>query len=170
MATALATIEELEVRSGFELDDRTKAMAVAALDDASALVREYGDPAWVTDTAPPIAKSLTLAAALRYVHNPMSVTQSRGGDETLAWDASAARGVYLLAEEIAVLERHAQQARGLHVAEIVAYSSSRTRQRTAQIPVEYEGKYWPMYRQPGDTYDAYYPGDIPDRYRQGGFS
>ena len=164
MATALATIEELEVRAGFELDDRTRQMAVAALDDASALVREYGDPTWTPEVAPPIAKSLTLAAALRYVHNPMSVTQSRGGDETLAWDPAAARGVYLLPEEIAVLERHAQQARGLHVAEIVAYSDSTIRQRTRQIPVDYGGKFWPDYR-PGDTYGAYYPDDY---YRQGG--
>lgn len=167
MALALATIEELEVRAGFELDDRTRNMAIAALDDASALVREYGDPGWTDETAPPIAKSLTLAAALRYVHNPMAVTQSRGGDETLAWDASAARGVYLLPEEIAVLERHAQQARGLHVAEIVAYSGRTTRQYTDQVPVDYGGKYWPMYRE-GDTYGAYYPGDGLDRYRQGG--
>ncbi len=164
MATALATIEELEVRAGFELDERTRNLAIAALDDASALVREYGDPAWTVDIAPPIAKSLTLAAALRYVHNPMAVVQSRGGDETLAWDASAARGVYLLPEEIAVLERHAQQARGLHVADVVAYSDSRARQRTRQIPTDYGGKYWPDYR-PGDVYDAYYPDD---RYRQGG--
>ena len=153
MATALATIEELEVRAGFELDDRTRGMAIAALDDASALVREFGDPAWTPDIAPPIAKSLTLAAALRYVHNPMAVTQSRGGVETLAWDASAARGVYLLPEEVAVLERHAQQARGLHVAELVAYSDSTIRQRTRQIPVDYGGKFWPDYR-PGDTYGA----------------
>lgn len=160
---ALATIEELEVRAGFELDERTRLMAIAALDDATALVHEYGDPAWTNDTAPPIAKSLTLAAALRYVHNPMAVTQSRGGDETLAWDASAARGVYLLPEEIAVLERHAQQARGLHVAEIVAYSSRTTRQRTRQVPVDYDGKFFPLY-EPGDTYGAYYPDD----FRQGG--
>lgn len=164
MATALATIEELEVRAGFELDERTRLMAKAALDDASALVREYGDPGWTPDMAPPIAKSLTLAAALRYVHNPMAVTQSRGGDETLAWDASAARGVYLLPEEIAVLERHAQQARGLHVAEVVAYSDTRRRQQTRQIPVDYEGKFWPDYR-PGDVYGAYYPDDY---FRQGG--
>ena len=67
-------------------------------------------------------------------------------------------------EEIAVLERHAQQARGLHVAEIVAYSDSTIRQRTRQIPVDYGGKFWPDYR-PGDTYGAYYPDDY---YRQGG--
>lgn len=165
MAVALATIEELEVRAGFELDERTRNMAIAALDDASALVREYGDPAWTVDIAPPIAKSLTLAAALRYVHNPMAVTQSRGGDETLAWDTAGARGVYLLPDEIAVLERHAQQARGLHVADIVAHSSTRGRREQYHAPVDYGGKHWPMYRE-GDVYDAYYPNDT---FRQGGY-
>src|SRR5699024_12483320 len=42
--------------------------------------------------------------------------------------------------------------------EIVAYSGTRRRQQTRQIPVDYEGKFWPDYR-PGDVYGAYYPDD-----------
>jgi hypothetical protein len=101
---ALATLEELTSRLDWTLDEQEQSMAEGALDDASALVRHYG-LGWEPENVPPVAKTIALAAARRFVVNNMGVTVSRAGDETLGWDGvgDKAGSVYLTDEEKSML-------------------------------------------------------------------
>ncbi|MGW1837078.1 hypothetical protein [Streptomyces sp. NPDC002067] len=68
--TPLADVPALEQRLGRELVGDERSQAQAALADASAAVRAYGD-AWPDpQRAPAIAVAVTLAAAERRVRNP----------------------------------------------------------------------------------------------------
>ncbi|MGG7570380.1 hypothetical protein [Streptomyces sirii] len=68
--TPLADVAALEQRLGRSLAGEERAQAEAALADASATVRAYGD-AWPDPAkAPAIAVAVTLVAAERRVRNP----------------------------------------------------------------------------------------------------
>lgn len=85
MADTFATVDELQARLDWVLDDGEQGVAQGALDDLSDDARYYGSASWDSDNAPRQAKSLVLRAAARFVRNPDGYTQSRAGDETLAW-------------------------------------------------------------------------------------
>lgn len=164
---ALATLDELRVRLEFELDDEHMVkMAEAALADASTLVREYGITAWSKDTAPPIAVTLTLKAAARFMNNPMLLETARGGDETNMWGSGNADGVRLTPEEIDLLRSHRKESRGFQSVPTYLYSPRPERRHPGHyFPVDAYGekdplsvKRFPDYR-PGDEYDPYYPID-----------
>lgn len=102
-----ATLAELQNRLDWTLSPSEVKNATAALDDASMLVRAYGRN-WINATsAPALAKTLTLGAATRYMRNPDGYTQSRAGDETLAWadQGDNAGALYLSKGEIKLLQR-----------------------------------------------------------------
>lgn len=86
----LAPLDELirrleeDLRPGEDEDDK-REFILAALEDASDEVRHYGVSAWTQETAPRIAKKITLTAAKRYLDNTMGLDTSRAGDETLVW-------------------------------------------------------------------------------------
>lgn len=82
----LATLDEITARLDWDLDEKEREVAAGILDDASDLARFYGSTSW-TDaaTAPPIARMLVRSAVVRYMKNPDGYTQSRAGDETVAW-------------------------------------------------------------------------------------
>lgn len=81
-------------------------IATGALEDASDLAATYGRE-WGEDTAPRFVRTLVLKSAVRYVRNPNGYTQSRAGDETLAWSDAHGRdsgSVYFTRDEIRLLE------------------------------------------------------------------
>lgn len=79
----LATLDELRPRLGYEMDEAEEAMAEAALEEASELVRAFGCATWEVWNCPPIAKQVVLRAVKRYMTNPEGYIQSRAGDETV---------------------------------------------------------------------------------------
>lgn len=81
----IATLQELEGRLDWELDDRERSIAEAALADLSDDARFFGASHWDASTAPRQVKSLILRAASRYMRNPDGYVQSRAGDETVQW-------------------------------------------------------------------------------------
>lgn len=97
---ALATLDELKARLDWTLDAQEESLAETALEDASTLVRGHGLE-WTPENVPPIAKTIALGAARRFMVNHMGVTVSRAGDETLTWDGvgDKAGTVYLTREE-----------------------------------------------------------------------
>lgn len=101
---ALATLDELKNRLDWTLDAQEETLAASALEDASTLVRGHGLE-WTAENVPPLAKTIALGAARRFVVNHMGVTASRAGDETLAWDGvgDKAGTVYLTREEKGML-------------------------------------------------------------------
>lgn len=163
-APALASLDDLEVRLEFPLDDdHLKEMAGAYLVDASILVREYGLSTWTADTAPPIAVTLTLKAAARAMNNPMLLETARGADETNMWGSDNANGVHLTPNEIDLLREHRKENRvGFQSVPTNLFSSRPAPAESLQgyFPVDSYGdgtaKWFPDYM-PGDVYRPYYP-------------
>lgn len=163
----LAELADLEARLEFELDDdKMIALAEGALVDATVLVREYGLASWTASTAPPIAITLTLKAAARFMNNPMSLQTARGADETNMWGETNARGVYLEPGEIDLLREHRKTDKGFSAPRTYVYSkryfAPSPRGTAHYFPVDGYGnggaKFFPDYTE-GDIYDPYYPGD-----------
>ena len=103
MAEPLATVQELEVRLGEPLTGEQLAMAEAALNDASAVVRAYGLPWPDPSTAPDIARSITLSAAERRMRNPEGYRSEIEGSYQYHRPAAAPLGVELTKGEIRML-------------------------------------------------------------------
>lgn len=116
---ALATIEALEARLGRGvLVEPQRAQALAALADASELVRGETGRTWVTEpggtvSAPAVVVTITLQAALRVVRNPDGYSSETEDGYTYRRPESEL-GLYLTDAEILVLSRYAGQSQ-LHV-------------------------------------------------------
>lgn len=136
MAEGLATVEELQARLDWVLDAGEQGVAQGALDDLSDDARYYGIESWNSDTAPRQAKSLVLRAAARYMRNPDGYTQSRAGDETLAWaDQGERAGTagFTLIEQKMLTNISGRSTSGLHVVPLVAWGTSDTREGPGYI-------------------------------------
>ena len=118
MLPAFAPVEELEARLGVEqgaLSGGERARAQAALDDASALVREESRRDWVVDgeiTAPPSLVRVVLGAALRNYRNPDGEISQTAGPFSRTVKASDV-GVYLTSAELEIVRRYRQESTGL---------------------------------------------------------
>lgn len=128
-----ATVGELTNRLDWDLSPQELNMAAEALEDASTLVRAYGRD-WPHDAAPALAKTLTLKSAARYMRNPDGYTQSRAGDETVAWTDRRGEneGVYLSDTEIKLLTKLVRGQGGIVSVQLMAW---RTTTVPATVPV-----------------------------------
>jgi len=110
-----ATVEDLEVRLGVVLGGHGSDYdrAAAALDDASALIRNVGidwvdDHGEIVDDLPDVVFSVTLAAALRAYQNPTGAERQTVGDVTVAFATGGdGGGVYLTRAERAAIRKAA---------------------------------------------------------------
>ncbi|MFF3017111.1 hypothetical protein [Streptomyces sp. NPDC057939] len=146
---AYATLDELKGRLDWELDEDELRIGASALEDASDLAAEYGRD-WAATSAPRLVKTLVLKAAARYVRNPHGYTQSRAGDETLAWGdiGRDAGSVYFTREETRLLAELAGRRPCLTTAPIIAWGTTRRPGRAATVPVDYGGDPFPLYGDP----------------------
>ncbi|MFI7315472.1 hypothetical protein [Streptomyces venezuelae] len=136
---AYATLDELKGRLDWEPDEDELRIAVGALDDASDLAATYGRD-WPENSAPRLVRTLVLKSAARYMRNPNGYTQSRAGDETLAWSDAHGRdagSVYFTREEIRLLENLAGNRAGLTSAPVIAWGSRPQPSQTGYVPVDY---------------------------------
>ncbi|MFI6205913.1 hypothetical protein ACIBAI_05860 [Streptomyces sp. NPDC051041] len=137
---AYATLDELKGRLDWELDEGEERIALGALVDASELAASYGRE-WPEATVPRLVKTLVLKAAARYVRNPNGYTQSRAGDETLAWSDAHGRdagSVYFTRDEIRLLEDLAGRKRGIYSAVVSAWGTKLPQRDAAgHVPVDY---------------------------------
>ncbi|MFJ2814359.1 hypothetical protein [Streptomyces sp. NPDC087294] len=134
-----ATLDELKGRLDWELDEDELRIAVGALDDASDLAATHGRD-WPEDTVPRLVKTLVLKSAARYMRNPNGYTQSRAGDETLAWsDIGRDSGtVYFAREEIRLLEELAGRKPGITSVAVFAWGTKqRGHSAAGLVPVDY---------------------------------
>jgi hypothetical protein len=113
MLPALATLAKLEARLGLDPDtlaDPERARAQAALDDASALVRDEARRDWPPDeddtpTVPDAVERVVLGAALRTYRNPDGEITKTVGPFTRTVSADAS-GVYLTDAEKEIVRRY----------------------------------------------------------------
>ncbi|MFF3015825.1 hypothetical protein F0344_12445 [Streptomyces finlayi] len=144
---AFATLEDLKGRLDWTLDADEERIAENALEDASDLATHYGRD-WPEATAPRMVRTLVLKACKRYMSNPDGYTQSRAGDETLAWNDSAGENagtVYFTDEEIKLLAGLAGRRAGLYTAGVTAWQSVRRPVTAGLVPVENGWKGFPLY-------------------------
>ncbi|MCC2278895.1 hypothetical protein LKL35_26215 [Streptomyces sp. ET3-23] len=143
---AYATLDDLKARLDWDLDGDELRIAAGALEDASTLAAAYGRD-WPTDRAPQLVRTLVLKAAARYMSNPGGYTQSRAGDETLAWaDLGHDAGtVHFTAEEKRLLEGLAGTRPGLTSVIVSSWDSTIRPGVGGLVPVDYGGDRFPLY-------------------------
>lgn len=121
---ALATLEELSERLGVALLDEhgeprspDGVRAQAALDDASALIRQEAGRNWVDEDhealegVPDVVAAICLAAASRAMRNPEGATQASVGDASISYHrAGGGAAVYLTDAEIRAVRKAAGRA------------------------------------------------------------
>ncbi|MCK2239395.1 MULTISPECIES: hypothetical protein [unclassified Crossiella] len=102
----LASLAELETRMRRPLAGTPdEDGALAALADASALVRAEVPPALLIPTTPPAVVAVVCQSAARAVRNPDGFQSETAGQYTYRYGDPAVTGVYLTEEERAVLRR-----------------------------------------------------------------
>ncbi|WP_436739930.1 hypothetical protein [Streptomyces sp. BBFR102] len=129
-----ATLDELKGRLDWTLDADEERIATASLEDASDLARAYAGRDWEPVTAAPrLVRTMVLKACKRYMNNPSGFTQSRAGDETLAWNDDAgedAGTVYFTKDEQDMLANLGGRRAGLVSAGVTAWNSNIRRYRS----------------------------------------
>jgi fructose-specific component phosphotransferase system IIB-like protein len=129
----IGTVAELEARVGRSfVTDEEKGMAVAALEDAAAIARVYGNPYWgcyavsTMSTAEPLVvngvavrstgmnvpagvKAVVLAMAARAIRNPDGFVSETAGEYTYRYSENTANGISPSQGEITMLEKLAQK-------------------------------------------------------------
>lgn len=146
-----ATLDELKARLDWDLDTDELRIAAGALEDASDLAAVYGRD-WPEENPPRLVRTLVLKAAARYVRNPHGYTQSRAGDETLAWGDAHGRdagSVYFTREEIKLLEGLAGTRPTLTSMIVSAWDSRDRGVGAGLVPVDYDGAPFPMFSDDG---------------------
>lgn len=99
---AFADLTDLEDQLDFVLDEQAQRQATAKLQQASNMAKHYARPLgyqWPESRCPAIVKAIVLNVVERYMRNPDGYTQSRAGDETLAWQGSDGKGSFYFTDE-----------------------------------------------------------------------
>lgn len=147
-----ASLEELENRLDWTLDTGEQRVAESALEDASDLARAHGRDWDNASTAPRLVRTLVLKACARYMKNYQGYTQSRAGDEAVAWSDKAGEDmgtVYFSRDEIKLLEGLAGRRTSLISVEVTAWNPKSGIDNGTR-PVEGGGKNFPMYQFGGE--------------------
>lgn len=147
-----ATLDELKARLDWTLTPDEERTGTAALEDASDLARGYGRDWEGPTTAPRLVRTLVLAACQRYMRNPDAYTQSRAGDEHLAWadTGKVQSSPAFTEEEIALIGQLAGDSKAFGSVGVSAWGpmrdTARYRHREGYVPVYEGGKYMPMFQ------------------------
>ena len=101
----LATVEQLSARLGITPTGGDAERALAALEDASALIRSEAAVDWIDDSdalsdVPSVIEAITLAVAYRAYQNPTGASQTSLGDASVSYAREGSGGaVYLTRDE-----------------------------------------------------------------------
>lgn len=145
--TPFATVEELQARLDFEMDETEQRLATAALEDLSHEARHYGSLSWIgPNTAPPVIKTWVLKAASRYMKNIEGYVQSRAGMEQVTWHEFEEMGTASFTEAEIRRIQNISRPPVLNVSGTFAYGrygSSKDRQDT-WVPTIPPGRKFPL--------------------------
>lgn len=147
-----ASLEELEARLDWTLDDGEERIAESALEDASELARAYGRDWTDPLTAPRLVKTLVLKACARYMKNYQGYTLSAAGDERVSWSDKAGEDmgtVYFTKDEIKMIEGLAGRRTALISVPITAWNAKAGIDDGTR-PVQGGGKNFPLYQFGGE--------------------
>ncbi|ABP53023.1 hypothetical protein [Salinispora tropica] len=149
MSEPFAQVEDVQGRIDFTMSAAEERVAGAALDDMSEEARYHAGQAWpVPEEAPRMVRRLVLVAVARYMKNLDGLTQSRAGDETVAFtDLGDKAGAPFFSDaEIETLRRLGGAAQGGFVsAEVTAYRTDLRRYKHHQCTlVNTDGDPFPL--------------------------
>lgn len=142
-----ASLEELENRLDWTLDEGEERVAETALEDASDLARAYGRE-WDVLTAPRLVRTLVLKAASRYMKNYQGYILSRAGDETVQWSDKAGEDmgtVYFSKPEVKLLQELAGRRTSLISVPTLAWGTVPGAVDNGYRPTAGGGKDFPMF-------------------------
>ena len=101
----LATVEQLSARLGITPTGGDAERALAALEDASALIRSEAAIDWIDvdndelSGVPSVIEAITLAVAYRAYQNPSGASQTILGDPSVSYAREGSGAVYLTRDE-----------------------------------------------------------------------
>ena len=152
MATPFATLDELQDRLDWTLDEAEERVAESALEDASDLARGHGRDWADAAEAPRLIRTLVLKACARYMKNFDGYTQSRAGDETVMWSDKAGSDmgqIYYSRDEIKLIEGLAGKRTALMSTPLIAWNT-KVGADSGTRPVAGGGKNFPMFQVGGE--------------------
>ena len=147
---ALVTTTELAERLPFVMDDDELREAEGALEDLSDDARTYGKSIWTEpNNTPAQVKRLILRAAARHMKNYEGYTQSRAGDETVAWtdrgeDAGSATFTRKEIETLRAMSGN--QGAGFHTVPVFAHSNQAHTPNVNDLVRDESGFVLPLYK------------------------
>lgn len=77
----LVSLDDLQERAEWQLDDHERTVAQARIYDASDMAREESGQSWTRENCPPRVRRMIVAAVLRIMRNPAGFIDSQSGDE-----------------------------------------------------------------------------------------
>jgi hypothetical protein len=103
---ALATVGQVAARIGEPISSAEDVqLAASVLNEASEQVRFYAQqPYWTSETAPPVAVAITVAAAARGFLNPSGFDVERGDMVQFNRNKDYVSGAALTAQEITIIK------------------------------------------------------------------
>lgn len=101
----LAEVDDLQARLGRTLSTDERVRAAAAIEDASALVREEARRTWAGETVPGAIRAVVLRVARREFTNPDSRVNRQIGPFSETYSAQAGTA-YLTDDERAIVARY----------------------------------------------------------------
>lgn len=103
---ALGTVAQIAARIGEPITSPEDIqLAVAVLNEASEQIRHYAQqPYWTAETAPPVAVTITVAAAARGFLNPSGYDMERGDMVTFNRNKDYVSGANLTPQEITIIK------------------------------------------------------------------
>lgn len=138
-------LQEVLDQLEFEVDEQGRRQAYRRIEMAGNLCRHYAGIDWTDLNVPAVVRDITLNVVERYMRNPDAYTQSRAGDETVAWsDRGQGQGLafYFTEDEREILANLGQP-----VARIGSMTMTPWRSRgplpDVWVPVDYDGKWFP---------------------------
>lgn len=139
----LVTLAELRTRLDWTLEVEEEGMALAALDDASNIVRAYGLN-WTRANAPALAKTVVAKATARYLRNPEGYSISRAGEEHVEWGRveGSEPGVFLTQAEQKMIANLARPS-GIYTAPVFAWNGNKELKAEQQgyVPTQHGSKF-----------------------------
>lgn len=143
--TTFATVDELQERLDWTLEDGERGVAAAALEDLTEWACHYGRP-WTAENAPRLVVRLVLSAAARYMRNVEGLEVSRAGDETVQFQRSQNAGTAAFTDkEARAISKIANPGTtGFHSLELFAHNSRNAPAAGGFVPVE-NGEPFPFF-------------------------
>lgn len=142
-----ATLEELQARLDFTMDETEQRLGQAALEDLSDEARHYGSHLWTgPNTSPRVIRTWVLKAAYRYMKNIEGYIQSRAGMEAVAWPELEGMGTASFTQgEIKRIQQLARPVALNNSATFVygRYDDGR-HGGDIRVPVDYGGRKFPL--------------------------